>query len=448
MRALTFRERVLLLKELVLGARLLRRSPFISRDEMQRWQFERIRALVRHAYESVALYRERYGAVGFEPGDLKSWPDFERLPVLSKEEVIESFPERIVSDRFELDRLIVSRSSGSSGKVLDVAYDGRTMIAYVLASLRIYQMGFRYRPWHRHVYVYTSPYPLSSVFGMYPLTFVSTLTPIGEILGVLVDTRPQLLICYPSHLRQIVDLAGEAELAQIRPLLISVSSEMSSQGERDYLEEVFRCPVLDNYSSEELARIASQCSEKVYHVFEDLNYIETVDSNARPTQGLGAVVGTNLHNFAAPLIRYQQNDLAELSEPGCACGWNFRCLRSLQGRRNDSFTMPSGRILTSGFLLDATYEFLLSRRTAIRDFCLVQESRTSILLEIVPGRGWSEEVGRGISRRFHEFVDDGVAFRVEVVGECEKTRTGKRNPIINRMARGEMAGMARALAER
>jgi phenylacetate-CoA ligase len=445
MRALTFRERVLLLKEFVLGARLLRRSPFLSRDEMRRWQLERIRTLVGHAYESVPLYRELYGAVGFEPGDLKSWSDFEQLPLVSKEEMIESFPERIVSDRFEFDRLIVSRSSGSSGKVLDVAYDGRTMIAYVLASLRIYQMGFRYRPWHRHVYIYTSPYPLSSVFGMYPLRFVSTLTPIDEVLRVLVATRPQLLICYPSHLRQIVDLAAGPELAQIRPLLISVSSEMSSQGERDYLEAAFRCPVLDNYSSEEMARIASQCSEKVYHVFEDMNYIETLDSNARSTTGLGAVVGTNLHNFAAPLIRYQQNDLAQLTEPGCACGWNFRCLRSLQGRRNDSFRMPSGRILTSGFLLDATYEFLLGNRTAIRDFCLVQESERSILLEIVPGRGWSEEVGRGISGRFFEFVDGGVAFRVELVAECEKTRTGKRNPIINRMARDDTARVSDGL---
>ncbi len=443
MRALTFREKAHLLKELVLGARLLRRSPFLSRDEMQRWQFERIRALVRHAYDSVAFYRELYGAVGFEPGDLKSWSDFEELPLVSKEEVIESFPERIVSDRFEFDRLIVSRSSGSSGKVLDVAYDGRTMIAYVLASLRIYQMGFRYRPWHRHVYVYTSPYPLKSLFGLYPLTFVSTLTPIGEILRVLASIRPQLLICYPSHLRQIVDLAAEADLARIRPLLISVSSEMSSQAERDQLEAAFRCPVLDNYSSEEMARIASQCSEKVYHVFEDMNYIETVDAGARPTQDVGAVVGTNLHNFAAPLIRYKQNDLAQLREAGCACGWSFRRLSSLQGRSNDSFTMPSGRTLTSGFLLDATYEFLLSQRTAIRDFCLVQESQTSILLEIVPGRSWSDEVGAGISRRFHEFVDDGVAFRVEVVGECEKTRTGKRNPIINRMARETMAEIAR-----
>jgi phenylacetate-CoA ligase len=445
MRALTYREKVLLLKELVLGARLLKRSPFLSHDEMQRWQFERIRGLVRHAYDSVFLYRGLYGAVGFEPGDLKSWSDFEQLPVISKEDVIESFPERIVSDRFEFDRLIVSRSSGSSGKVLDVAYDGRTMIAYVLASLRVYQMGFRYRPWHRHVYIYTSPYPLSSVFGMYPLTFVSTLTPIDEVLRALIAIRPQLLICYPSHLRQIADLATEAELAQVRPLLISVSSEMSSQGERDYLEAAFHCPVLDNYSSEEMARISSQCSERVYHVFEDMNYIETVDSNARPTAGLGAVVGTNLHNFAAPLIRYQQNDLAQLTEPGCACGWNFRRLRNLQGRRNDSFMLPSGRVLTSGFLLDATYEFILGQRTAIRDFCLVQESETSILLEVVPGKGWNEEVGCGISSRFRQFIDDDVAFRVELVAECEKTRTGKRNPIINRMVREDGARVADGL---
>jgi hypothetical protein len=97
--------------------------------------------------------------------------------------------------------------------------------------------------------------------------------------------------------------------------------------------------------------------------------------------------------------------------------------------------MPSGRILSSGFLLDATYEFLLTYRTAVSDFCLIQRSATSVALQVVPGSGWSADVERKIGTRFREFLEPGIQFVVEAVGECEKTKTGKRNPIINLMNR-------------
>src|SRR5205085_3749076 len=118
---------------------------------------------------------------------------------------------------------------------------------------------------------------------------------------------------------------------------------------RDYLSSLLNCPVLDEYSSEELTRIAAQCSHKTYHVFEDINYIETLDSDGRSTPNAGTIVGTNLHNFAMPMIRYQQNDLGRLEEAECACGWKFRRLVNFEGRRNDSFELPSGKILSSGF---------------------------------------------------------------------------------------------------
>ncbi len=69
-----------------------------------------------------------------------------------------------------------------------------------------------------------------------------------------------------------------------------------------------------------------------------------------------------------PIIRYEQNDIGSLAERECACGWKFRHLIGLQGRKNDSFTLPGGRTLSSGFLLDATYEVLLTYREEVRDF--------------------------------------------------------------------------------
>jgi hypothetical protein len=102
--------------------------------------------------------------------------------------------------------------------------------------------------------------------------------------------------------------------------------------------------------------------------------------------------------------------------------------------------MPSGRVLNSGFLLDSTYEFLLEHRGAVRDFCLMQISATEVVLEIVPGEEWNQGVAASISAGFRRFLEDGVSFRIEIVEICTKTRTGKRNPIINLMNRRTAAG--------
>ena len=83
--------------------------------------------------------------------------------------------------------------------------------------------------------------------------------------------KPHLLVCYPSHLKQILEAASEEDLALLRPKAISVNSEMSTQAERDRVASLLRCTVLDEYSSEELTRIAAQCCQKTYHVFEDIN---------------------------------------------------------------------------------------------------------------------------------------------------------------------------------
>ena len=437
MRDLNLLENGRLLAALVAGDRFLKKAPTWSRDELMAWQWERVRRLVAHAWAEVPFYRRHYAAAGFVPGDLKSWADFHRLPVVTKAEVIANYPQAMLRTGDTPEQLIVSRSSGSSGQVLDICYDSRAMVTYLLAGLRLYRMGFAYGPLHTQLYVYTSPYPLNSLFGLYPMRFVPTLAPIAEIAAEAERVRPHLLVCYPSHLKQVAPALSAKAKSRLR--CVSVNSEMSTQAERDALARELGCPVLDEYSSEELTRIAAQCRCGRYHVFEDINYMETLTPgvgaggwSATAAGEAGVIVGTNLHNFAMPMIRYVQNDVGRIAstESACECGLRFRELTELQGRKNDSFILPSGRELSSGFLLDATYEILLTWRTAVRDFCLVQESPGRVVLEVVRGAGWNAEVENAIGRRFSGFFDPGVEFRTVEVAECRKTKTGKRNPII------------------
>ena len=140
--------------------------------------------------------------------------------------------------------------------------------------------------------------------------------------------------------------------------------------------------------------------------------------------GSNLLIGTNLHNYAMPMIRYEQNDLGRIEERPCDCGWSFRVLIDLQGRKNDSFILSSGKTISSGFLLDATYEILLTHRTAVKDFCHIQMTRSEIILEVVTGEGWSADVRRAIEGRFATFFEPGVRFFIALVEVCPKTKSG------------------------
>src|SRR5262245_65949815 len=63
-----------------------------SRDELRAVQDRRFRTVVRRAWE-VPFYRQRWGAQGIEPGDIRSLDDIGKLPPFSKTDLMRSVTE-------------------------------------------------------------------------------------------------------------------------------------------------------------------------------------------------------------------------------------------------------------------------------------------------------------------------------------------------------------------
>jgi phenylacetate-coenzyme A ligase PaaK-like adenylate-forming protein len=57
----------------------------------------------------------------------------------------------------------------------------------------------------------------------------------------------------------------------------------------------------------------------------------------------GEVVGTALHSWIAPLIRFRMGDLVTRGAGPCSCGASNSVLTRVQGRVADRFFLPSGR---------------------------------------------------------------------------------------------------------
>jgi phenylacetate-CoA ligase len=413
----------------------LKQRPYWSRKKIEKYQLGKLKSQLELARTKVSMYKNKKLP---EFTEIKSISDWHKVPILTKDELLANDPSFRINSDFKLDDLIVSKSSGSTGKALDVFYDVSSFNLFILAGLRLYNMAFNYMPWHSQTYIYTSPYPLNSLLGMYPLNFISTLNPIADTIEKLRKNPPDILVCYPSHLRSIADQMTADDFKIIRPKVINVNSEMSSPSERAYLGKVFNSFVFDDYSSEELTRIASECRNLHYHVFDDINYMEVVDDNGLPvSEGVvGNLVGTNLHNVGMPLLRYMQGDRGAIITTKCDCGRNFRILKTLEGRKNDAFIISTGETISSGFLLDLTYGVFLNYPGAVNAFCLIQETSDEWFLEMCKGEKWSDELKDKIP---HELMRDlnrpAVKISSRIVESVTKTKSGKANPIISKLNR-------------
>ena len=413
------------------------RRPLISRRSTRDYQLKQLKKLIAHAYEHVPLYREKYTQAGVTPQDLRALDDLAHFPTATKDEILASYPHDAIAGGIDLRRCILSKSSGSTGQVITVVHRANQLGVQGLAMNRLFSLYGSYLPWHRLAYIYTSEYPARSLFGMYPMTFIPTLAPIAEISFRIRQLRPRFLACYPSHLHELAAHLSQGECQQLQLKAISVSSELSTQQERDRLAELFGCAVYDEYSSEELTHIAAQCREKTYHIFEDLVFLEILSPDSGqplPSGTQGSVVGTYLHNYAMPFIRYHQGDQAVLDDAYCPCGLSFRGVREISGRKLDQFILPSGRILSSGWLLDASYSFLLDLEADIAAFTMTQETVKDVCIEIVPGPAYTAPMSEAIKTRLLELVGEPINVRVDLVRELKRSTGGKHHPIISHLA--------------
>ncbi|HEV8545222.1 MAG TPA: hypothetical protein VGQ64_02955 [Candidatus Limnocylindrales bacterium] len=429
LRRLTAREYAINLAMTVACWPVYSRREWADRERLDAFALRRTREMAVHAARNVPIYAERYQEAGVDPAGIRTWDDVRLLPLMDKATIVAGYPERSVARGADLAGCLLSTSSGSSGRMMTIPHRADRFWPYLLSGQRMlrWAAGSRYPFWWRQAYVYTSEYPLLGVPGLYPLRFIPTAAQPEAILVELERYRPQLLHTYPSVLRDLVALDA-ARIGRLELQGVSVGSELSTQEERDGWEAILGCRVRDEYSSEELGRIASQCPDGRYHLHEDVVHVEILDPDGRPTEGTGEVVGTELHNQTMPFVRYRQGDLARIVDERCSCGRQTRLLVDLAGRSNDGFILADGRRLAPGFLLDACYRALIAAGDgAASAYRFVQINPSAAEFVFVPGPGHDPSAAGVMADSLRrELNGSGLEVSVRAVDSIERPPGGKR----------------------
>jgi phenylacetate-CoA ligase len=410
------------------------KHPYLPVADIRSQQLARIRQLIELAYRDIPVYRAKYQAAGFRPQHLRDWDDIQKIPVITKPELIAAFPNNCVNARYKADDLFPTRSSGSSGQTLLIRVDFDAIVTDTIQGVRQFalQSGGRYSAQDLLTHVYTVPWWYDSIGGKYQTSFISNLIPPNRVAQHLRQWSPQILSLYPSNLEALMPHVDEFAAS----LYLTVThSEYSSRATRQHWSRRLGAPVLDEYSSEEATRIALELPDGRYYVCEDTVHLDVLDPvtlQPRIPGEPGLAVVTNLLNEAMPFIRYVQGDLVTLPAKPEASDVNWSQISSLDGRMNDAFINLEGRKIAAGSILDATYRWMFDCDLHLAQFEMVQRDHALIEARYSLGRGTTDAKVAGSIPHLAELLALCVEHPVEVrrtAFDVFPLRPGKWRPI-------------------
>ena len=410
----------------------LLRSQYAGRDELEELNWGKRRELLKSSYEKVPYYREKYQKVGLEPGDIKKREEWERMPVLKKDEIRDHFRELLARDG-EKRFLIESTTGGSTGEPLKVLFDKRIpQEAYGWRMMKwwgiepggdaAYVWRRRRENWGRRKINEMLWWPTRR---MELDASCMTEEKMRDFVGRFNRIGPALLQGYVGAIDHLASYIEDEQLKIQPPKAIWVTSSPVSSVQRKRIERIFEAPVYDQYGCGEMFWLAAQCGERGgLHINYEGRYIEFVEENGRGCEEgqYGRILITDLDNRLFPLIRYENGDRGRSLAGQCGCGVTLPMMGQVRGRMTEMIRLPD-RSCISGDYLTTIFD---AYPEVVKSFQVRQEADYSIRLLYVP-QGKGAELQRVMGKVNEEVVKrtrEQVPVRLEEVEEIPH-REGK-----------------------
>jgi phenylacetate-CoA ligase len=390
-------------------------------------QDERLGALLEGAIRRVPAY-ERYRPLLGRPVR----HIFKDIEPVSKQD-IQADPGRYLDPTMPASALYETSTGGTSGQPLRILLDKRGFqIEWAFMVAQWMRAG--YRPGMRKATFRGVSFPGGQLWQENPVydelqfsPFTMSEANLPRYAARLAAYAPDFLYGYPSALSLLARYYEAHPVPSPPPVrALLCGSENVREGQREYLERVFKARFYSWYGMSEKVILAGECeSSPLYHAFPQYGITEVLDGRGELSDAPGAegeLVGTGFVNTAMPFIRYRLGDHARIEGLGCArCGRAHLLLGPVRGRWVQE--MVVGRTgakisLTALNMHGKVFE-------GVRRFQFHQKVPGRVTLRLVAAASFGEADVARIQDALVKKTGDEVAWSVETVTDLSLSPRGK-----------------------
>jgi phenylacetate-CoA ligase len=401
--------------------RNFKRSP----QDLQRYQNERLRAIVKHCAERVPYYHDLFKARDLDPSMIRTVDDLTKLPILTKNILRAGPVDQFVAQGVDVTHCMPGFTSGTSGIPLTLYY---TKDAYLDAILRDILLNLRMGDSLFHRRLETTPWvpllhPVLQRLGIYHTRYISPLEDLAHQLHVMREFQPHTLLALPSSALILAKELQDQLNMEMDVNVIFTIGELVDRGSRAMIQETFDAELYDRYGSAEVGRVSTECEEHVYHIQKDMNVMEVLKDGARCAAGeVGEIVVTNLTNYAMPMLRYNLEDLGAFLEEMCSCDLaSYPLMRLATGRMIDFIILPDGR----RFPAHEVAHTLHAWRYRLKQFQVIQTARDNLSILLVEGIDFLPSMIEDIRHEFANMLGPDIEITIGIVDEIPREKSGK-----------------------
>ena len=341
-------------------------------EEIKDLQWKRLKKQLKYNYENSFFYRqEKFEKVGLKPEDIRSFDDFQNIPVMTKdehrriqEESLQRFghPYGLITCAPKEKIIRINSTSGTTGQpTLYTLTQNDIDVLNEMHARKYWRCGLR--PGNivlqaLSLSMFTGGLPLSDGLQAMGLCVV----PVGieggtrRVLDFTLLTRPDVLIATPSFGEYLIEqspklIGKEAHELGIRWFFCAGEPGAGIPALRKRLQEGFGARVFDHTGGGHAFHGISCDTEPypgMHFVSPDHCILEIVDPETRRNIDLtdgatGEMVFTFIGWEGGPFMRYALGDLIQIFTKPCQCGWpeiRFKIL----GRADDMLIIKGANI--------------------------------------------------------------------------------------------------------
>ncbi len=395
-----------------------------SSEDIVLWQSQKLRNLIKHAYENTLYYHDLFTKLKIIPSDIKSIKDLKLLPPLTKNDIRLNYQGLLANN---LDNIPHQHSStgGSSGDPLVFVLDNNSW-SYSNGNI-IYnweKLGYKYGD--RYIALGSTSLFIDKKKSLKHAVYYRLKNKVGlngvnmsdevceNYINLIKREKIRFIYGYASSIYLLAKYVLKKNI-KINLETCFPTSEICTEHYKNSISSAFNCKVLDCYGAHDGGITAFEHRPGRFEV--GYNSIINYDEHLTLPQ---PIYLTDLFNYAMPMINYGLGDEVIISHsPNVENAFNGQVINKVVGRSSELIEFDNGSVLTGpGFTI-------LFKDLPVEFYSILKSGGNSIICKITPLESFTDVHEKIILETVRNQVGDDVKVRVVITDKILTGQNGK-----------------------